>query len=251
MSAQRRAEPAQVPSPAQTGVPDTGGAGAQPRSRARALAPLLAVGVLLAYNTWLAWPINGNPRILTGYLSELAASDQPYFWFFRTGDLVSALLISLIAWTGSRAWRAWLGPWAPRLAAALAVVAAATALDCVVALPCAESHDAVCKATPSLVRHLHAVTSSTVGLAFLASFILVLTALLGRDGWSRTALVVTVVGAVSGLLMLASAVAPWVAPGTQGVTQAVQVLICSAWVAWLAWRLDDGGHERGLADLGD
>lgn len=124
------------------------------------------------------------------------------------------------------------------------MVAAATALDCVVALPCAESHDAVCKATPSLVRDLHAVTSSTVGLAFVASFILVLAALLGRGGWSRAALVVTVAGTVSGLLMLVSAVAPWVAPGTQGAAQAIQVLICSAWVAWLAWRLDDGAHER-------
>lgn len=244
MSARRRTEPPQGASPAGTATPAPGSARPQPHSRLRALAPALAISVLLTYNTWLAWPINGNPRILTRYLSELAASDQPYFWFFRTGDLISALLFAVIAWIGRRAWRPWLGPWAPRLAAALAVVAAATALDCVVALPCAESHDAVCKATPSLVRDLHAVTSSTVGLAFVASFILVLAALLGRGGWSRAALVVTVAGTVSGLLMLVSAVAPWVSPGTQGAAQAIQVLICSAWVAWLAWRLDDGAHER-------
>ncbi|WP_172120544.1 DUF998 domain-containing protein [Actinomyces faecalis] len=201
---------------------------------------MLAIGVILAYNTWLAWPLNGNPRAMTGYLSELAASDQPYFWFFRGGDLVSALLFAVVAWSGQWAWWPWLGRWAPRTAGALGVASVATALDCVAALPCAESHDAVCKATPSLARDLHAVTSTCVSLAFLATFLLVLAALVESGGWSRTALVVAGVGAACGLLMLTSAIAPWVALGTHGVVQAIQVFLCSAWVAWLAWQLDDG-----------
>ena len=49
---------------------------------------------MLTYNTWLLWrPLNGHARIFNGYLSELSASDQPHNFFFRGGDLITALIV--------------------------------------------------------------------------------------------------------------------------------------------------------------
>lgn len=198
---------------------------------------LLAVAVFILYNSWLAWPLNGNPQILRGYLSELAALDQPYSWFFRLGDALAALVIALIAWLGRQRWEPWLGAWARRLSMALFLAAGATLLDVVFALPCAESHDSVCAATPSLTRQLHALTSGTVGVAFLLSFVCVAWGLRAGRGWDGAARSCLALGAVAGVLMLHSALAPWTAPGTQGPVQALQVMLCSLWVAALAWSM--------------
>lgn len=196
---------------------------------------LLAVTVFVLYNSWLAWPLNGNPQILCGYLSELAALDQPYSWLFRLGDALAALTIALIAWLGRRRWEPWLGAWARRLSVTLFLTSGATVLDVVFALPCAESHDPLCAATPSLARHLHALTSGTVGVALLLSFICVAWGLHAQRGWDRAARSCLALGAVAGVLMLHSTLAPWIAPGTQGPAQALQVMLCSLWVAALAW----------------
>lgn len=198
----------------------------------------LAVLVLVTYNSWLAWPLNGDVRVLTGYLSELAAQDQPYQWFFRLGDTLSAGVFAVVAVLGCRGWEPWLGRRAPQAALALLLVALGTLLDAVFNLPCAESRDALCAATPSITRRLHEGASVLVAVGLVAVIGLAALGMAERHGrWGRSARLTAGLTALVGVLLVASAVAPMVAPGSQGAIQAVQVVLCSGWIATMAWRL--------------
>lgn len=201
---------------------------------------VLAVLVLVTYNSWLAWRLNGHPEALSGYLSELAAQDQPFQWFFRLGDLAAAVVFVTVAALGRRGWTPWLGHWAPRVAAGLVLVGVGTALDVVFNLPCAESRDAVCAATPSLARHLHEACSVLVSVSLVATIGMSAVGMAARGGWHAPARLTAGLAAVVAVLMVTSVAAPAVAPGTQGPVQAVQVLLCSGWIALLAWRLPGG-----------
>ncbi|WP_233188400.1 DUF998 domain-containing protein [Actinomyces qiguomingii] len=207
---------------------------------------VLAALVLVTYNSWLLWPLNGDSRVLSGYLSELAAQDQPYQWLFRLGDLAAAAVFAVIAVLGRRGWRRWIGGRAPHAAAALALVGVGTVLDTVFNLPCAESRDPVCAATPSLVRHLHEAASVLVSVALVALIALVALGLAERGGWTARVRAVAGFAVVVAGLLVFSAAAPALAPGTQGPVQMVQVLACSAWIALLAWRLaeDEDGRVK-------
>ena len=204
---------------------------------------VLAVLTLVTYNSWLAWSLNGDPEVLTGYLSELAAQDQPFQWFFRLGDALAAGVFAVIAVLGRRGWEPWLGRRAPQAALALLVVALATLLDIVFNLPCAESRDATCAATITMTRRIHEGASVLVALGFVALIGLSALGMAERHGrWERSARLTAGLTALVSLLLITSAVAPTAAPGTQGVLQAVQVILCSGWIAVMAWRLPEAKH---------
>jgi hypothetical protein len=136
----------------------------------RRIVAAAGMATLLSYNTWLtAVPVQGHRRVFGGYLSELAASDQPQHWLFRAGDLLTGLLALVLA----AAVHAAMSSSRPRsrgdryrlmVLACLLLFAAATALDSVFALDCAPSHDTACQraedqAQLSLSHRLHEVTS--------------------------------------------------------------------------------------------
>ncbi|MDU0348083.1 DUF998 domain-containing protein [Actinomyces sp. MRS3W] len=200
---------------------------------------LLALAAFVTYNGWLAWGLTGDPHALAGYLSELAAQDQPYQWFFRLADTLAAVVFTWIAILGRDGWRPWLGHRAPQVAGALVVAAAGTVLDAVFNLPCAQSRDAACIEAGFAVR-VHEAASVLVSLAFLAGMVLTAVGLAQRIGWTRGPLIWAALTAVVAVLMLTSILAEHVAPGTQGFVQAIYVLVCSAWVARLALRLPGG-----------
>ncbi|WP_366180571.1 DUF998 domain-containing protein [Actinomyces timonensis] len=205
---------------------------------------VLAVSAVVLYNTWIAWPLNGGPDALLGYVSELAAADQPFSWFFRAGDIAAAVVFALIALLGRRGWEAWLGQrWARRVCLALAGVTVGTVLDVIFNLPCAESRDASCAAMPSLQRHLHETASAITSVAEVAMITLVALALAARDGWTRRARQAAQLAGVVTVLLLTSAVAPYALPGVQGPIQIVQILLCSLWIAYLAWQLPQEQHD--------
>lgn len=199
--------------------------------------PVLGAAILVAYNNWLAWRLNGSPDALRGYLSELAASDQPYYWFFRTFDLASAALFCVIALLGQRRWEAWLGRWTRWAAAALTLVGVATALDVVFAMPCSESRDPSCHLVGTANWYLHGATSISVGLGFFGLFSFTALGLSVRPGWRRRGLALGVFGCVVGCLNLVSGFGPFLRPGIQGWAQPPQVVICSVLVAALACAL--------------
>lgn len=199
----------------------------------------LAVGVIVSYNTWLAAPLlNPNPRALSGYLSELAATNQPYHWFFRAGDAVTALLVGLIAWLVWRAGDQWLGRAKRWLVASLALVGVATLADIIFAMGCTPSFDAACKTAEQtnpfeLNTFVHALASSLVGLGLLGSFAAVWFARRAAgDRYQVT--VVTVWGLVVGLMMLGTVVIAYTVGIGHGYLQLVQVFASSLWFGWLA-----------------
>ncbi|WP_194949332.1 DUF998 domain-containing protein [Actinomyces trachealis] len=212
------------------------------RGRGRLRSRLLAGLVVTTYNSWVLWWLNDDPLVAHGYLSELAAQDQPYQWLFRLGDLLAAVCLLLTAWWGHQAWRPWLGSWARWVAASVAVAGLGTALDASFNLPCAESRDAVCAATPYLVRHLHELASVLVGSALVAAIALVAWALARRDGWGRRPVSVAALALLVSGLMVGSVLLPLALPASRGPVQALQVLLCSAWVGLLALRLE--GADR-------
>ncbi|RAG62272.1 hypothetical protein DN536_38190, partial [Burkholderia multivorans] len=55
----------------------------------RIFAILLAAGVLITYDSWVLLFLSPHPQPLSGYLSELAAMDQPASWVFRSGDAIA------------------------------------------------------------------------------------------------------------------------------------------------------------------
>ncbi|MDX2558520.1 DUF998 domain-containing protein [Streptomyces sp. TX20-6-3] len=157
-----------------------------PGNVTRASAALLALGAL-AYTAWILEAVlrTGLDPVRT-YVSELAASDQPFGTFFRATDLVSGTLIlagAVLGWAGTRpsgtrpsgtrgsgrvgtpesgqagssgarragapeGGRAWWGrePWAVLGWGALALFGAATVADSRLPLSCAATADPACAA---------------------------------------------------------------------------------------------------------
>lgn len=58
---------------------------------------VLGLATVLTYNTWVLWQVNGHARIFDGYLSEFSASDQRDSFFFRGGDLATAVIVLVLA----------------------------------------------------------------------------------------------------------------------------------------------------------
>lgn len=198
---------------------------------------VLMILAVVLYNSWLAWPLNGSPDALLAYISELAAADQPFSWFFRAADAAAATVYGVIAFLGWHGWTRWLGRRHSRhVSLALLTVAAGTMLDVSFNLPCAESRDLACAAMPSIKRHLHEVASVIVSAGQVACIALVAWAR-ARRGWTRAVRAMTGLAAVVAVLLVASAAMPLVLPGAQGPVQIVQILLCSGWIGYLAWQL--------------
>ncbi|MDO5081634.1 DUF998 domain-containing protein [Buchananella hordeovulneris] len=210
-----------------------------------------ALWVLVVYNSWVTAPwLSSNPQALLGYLSELAATDQPASGFYRVADSLAACGLLLIAALGWRGWRAWLGRHGAQWTAGLlALVALATIADAIWAMPCAVTLDPLCaaayQANPFGMDHFpHVVASVTVGTGLVAS---VASAALARwrGGQRRSARRLLLFGALLGLSLLGSVALEVTVGLGQGVVQAGQVLLATAWAGYLAWRVDRPAGAEG------
>ncbi|SDT16738.1 DUF998 domain-containing protein [Microlunatus soli] len=130
--------------------------GRDPQRTGRAAWSVIAVLILVSYNTRIWWqPLNGDPAILRGYLSELAAADQPHHLFFRAGDLVAAVLILVTAVTGlARVGRGVARRWWAAAYAGLTLLAASIAAGAIFPMDCSPSLDRSC----AVAEHAGAVT---------------------------------------------------------------------------------------------
>ncbi|MCM1013629.1 DUF998 domain-containing protein [Brevibacterium sp. XM4083] len=225
----------------------------------RRTAVLLAAAVLLSYDSWVLLALSPQPYPLAGYVSELAAADQPYSWVFRTGDAIAGALMVLIAGLGVRGWRTRFGRLSVWVAVAVAITGLGTIGDAIAALPCAQSFDDACYAeyTANPLRPdflLHAIASSLVALGALASMLLAFLAL-RRQGRVRTAYARGVVIMLAALLVtnVSSVVIEMLWRTGQGYVQAVAVLIIAAWAAHLGWAavIDRGTGTRNPAEAVD
>jgi hypothetical protein len=201
---------------------------------------------VLTYNTWLiAIPVWGHRRVFGGYLSELAASDQPHHWFFRAGDFVTGMLALILAAgvhaaTNLLSAKSRRGRWRSVVLVGLLLFAGATLLDAVLALDCAPSHDSACQRAEeqdqlSLGHHLHEATSVAAQVGATGSMVagaLNLTVERSVDGLStsrdRFIVVLAVVHLVALVVMITM-----LATGhpALGYGQAVTVGTASLWFA--------------------
>ncbi|MFJ3584107.1 DUF998 domain-containing protein [Streptomyces sp. NPDC090127] len=158
-------------------------AGPRPDPRPRRPAPRSAVAALLglgalAYSAWvLEVVLQTGLDPLRTYVSELAATDQPFGGFFRASDLTAGLLVlaaaltALLTFRHRRAGRLTLGGWI-----ALALFGAATAVDSRLPLSCAPTADPACAAREAAglvpaTHTAHAVSSSLAVAAALAAML--------------------------------------------------------------------------------
>ena len=224
--------------------------------RAGHLWPGLSVLTLVSYNTWVLWrPVNGHRAIFNGYLSEFSASDQPHSFFFRGGDLITAVIVlglglrALMAVEPSAAsGGGGTGPDARTLVGAVAsvfllVFGVSTFLDAFFAMDCSPSLSERCRLAEeagrlSWAHYTHTYTSvgaqTGIVASMVATFIAMCRSRQQPRGRRRFVLVVTVVEVVSLLVMMGMLVAD--APGL-GYPQAVMVLVASLWFGAIGFRL--------------
>lgn len=191
---------------------------------------ILGIVFALAYNNWLLWPLNGDPRLFIGFLSELDVSSQPYHGVFQGGDVLSGVaLLALVGW----AWRRWPGQLAPRrVSAAVGVLLVLFALgviaDTSLPMACSPTLDPGCP-TYTDVRQwppeqwVHASLSTGTELALLTTMALV--ALRGEQAWRRRALVVLLITLVTHVTMLALSVTI----AGEGIPQTVLMITQGVW----------------------
>ena len=224
-------------------------------ARARHLWPSLGALTLLSYNTWLLWrPLNIRPAIFDGYLSELSASDQPYSFFFRGGDLITAVIVLALAGRtivlsrrrtaavaergGPRPGRWWVVAWS-----ALLIFGVSTFFDAFFAMDCSPTLSETCRVAEetgrlSTIHYAHTFTSVGAQVGIVASMIATAIAMVRapRPSRTRTRVVIAiaafeVVALVVMMIMLVLRM-----PGL-GYPQAVMVVVASLWFAAIGFQL--------------
>ncbi|MGI8458889.1 MAG: DUF998 domain-containing protein [Propionibacteriaceae bacterium] len=202
--------------------------------------------VLLTYNTWLFWePMNGHVAIFNGYLSEFSASDQPHNFFFRGGDLATAVIVipmgiaALWRWPASYRHRP---RWHALSAIMLALFGVSTFFDAFFSMDCSPSLSQACRVAEaagklSTIHSAHDFTSVGAQVGICGSMIAMCVAMFRSsvDGALRVAMI-TITAVESGALVIMMAMLVLGAPGL-GYPQAVMVAVASIWFCVVGWRL--------------
>lgn len=202
----------------------------------RPVAAVAGLATVLTYNTWLAaQPLFEHTGVFAGYLSELSAADQPHHLFFRIGDMLTGLLVAILALSVHSASRHRPGGtagrrWRRLVAVGLLVFAVATILDAVFVLDCAPSHDVACHAAErqgqlSASHYIHEVTSVSAQLGATGSLVAGIMAVRPRRWWLLGLGAVHVLALAVMMIMLGA--------GRSGIgyLQAVTVFTASLWFA--------------------
>lgn len=212
--------------------------------------PALGVSAMLSYNTWLLWwPLNGQPAVFNGYLSELSASDQPNNLFFRGGDLVAGLLVLTLGIRAVHVVRRrgrQNNPWWWLVAAVALVVFGLSSIgDAVLAMDCSPTLSNRCRGLEksgqlSAVHYLHTGTSVAAQAGIVTSMVA-----------ARLALRQHAVAALRHLALLSAVCAVetfalivmmgMVVAGSRGFgyPQVVMVVAASVWFAGVGFALRD------------
>ncbi|WP_031069515.1 DUF998 domain-containing protein [Streptomyces sp. NRRL S-118] len=208
----------------------------------RTLGALLALGAA-AYSAWILeilLPTGLDP--IRTYVSELAATDQPYGGFFRTTDLVAGALVLTAALyallAGDRR------PWAAAGWAGLALFGAATVADARLPLSCAPTVDPACAAQEAAgilpaAHSVHAVTSSVALAGALLGIVALTLAARRYHRWpplARTGplLAGCALAATAWTLTAVAAFGSGHGTWALGAGQRLQVLLVAGWLAVLA-----------------
>lgn len=207
---------------------------------------MLGALVLLTYNTWLFWePMNGHVAIFDGYLSEFSASDQPHNFFFRGGDLATAVIVILMGIAALWRWPASYRHrprWHALSAIMLALFGVSTFFDAFFSMDCSPSLSEVCRVAEeqgrlSYIHYAHDYTSVGAQIGICGSMIAMCVAMFRNalTGAVRVLMItITALESVSLVIMMAMLLLG--APGL-GYPQAVMVAVASVWFCFVGWRL--------------
>lgn len=243
--------------------PDHGPMAPTPRGRTTsrwAVAALLLLGAL-AYSAWLLEAVlDTGLDPVQSYVSELAATDQPFGAAFRATDLAAGLLLLAAALWALAAFERRL--WAVTGWVGVALFGAATAADSQLPLSCAPTADAACVAREDagLVPATHLAHSVSSGLAMTGAVtaVVALTVAARRYGWWRPlartgpALVALELAATVWTLTAVTAFEAERGHWGLGAAQRLQLLAVAVWVVVLACSLSSlsslprtsGGRRR-------
>lgn len=237
------------------------------RFHVRYLWPVLSVVTLFTYNTWVLWhPMHSHPEIFNGYLSEFSASDQPNNFFYRGGDLITALIVLALGMRAVWLWRthdvaARAGRksapsrWWLVAGAALVVFGLATFFDAFFAMDCSPSVSEQCRVLEengqlSAVHYAHTYTSVGAQVGIVASMVATFIAMLRehhKHSRTRRWLVLGVCVVEVGALTVMMAMLIGHEPGL-GYPQAVMVVMASLWFAATGFGLvGEGAREADSA----
>ena len=231
--------------------------------------PSLSVLTVLTYNTWLLWkPLNGNAKILDGYLSELSASDQPHSLVFRGGDLITAVIVLAMGIRALWLWRRRNAPaeqghrprsgrWWAVASVGLLIFGTATFLDAFFAMDCSPTLSASCKVLEetgqlSLAHYAHTFTSVGAQIGIVASMIATYIAMVRSPRQSRArrrfVLIISMIEVVALTVMMIMLVLDL--PGL-GYPQAIMVVVASGWFAAIGFGLVGDSESPAGVDRSD
>jgi hypothetical protein len=202
--------------------------------------------------------MNGHREILTGYLSELSASDQPHDLFFRAGDLTTSVIVGAL---GLRALLVWprlspeRGRWWVVAAASLILFSVATFLDSFFSMDCSPTLSPQCRVLEetgqlSAVHYAHSYTSVAAQTGIVTSMIggclTMLRAAVGGRLWRRLLLVVCIgeVAALTVMMTMLAAGLPAI-----GYPQVLMVALASVWFAAVGVELAHLTGRRAAASV--
>lgn len=183
---------------------------------------VLAITIVVAFNTWVLFAlVDGHQIVSGGLLSELAADTRPLHGLFRIGDAVTGSCVLLVAAAIRHQ------PWLRR---ALQVTGSSTIGDAILNLECSPAADATCNPPIDLFAQswrlqAHTAMSALFVFGLLASLVVVRQTLGTRSLLTVQVManVVLVVCDLSGVPHLT-----WL--------QAISVVLASLWFATLALR---------------
>ncbi|MEU1385439.1 MULTISPECIES: alpha/beta fold hydrolase [unclassified Nonomuraea] len=186
-----------------------------------AVASALIVAAVL-YSAWITGQFT-TPAVdrTDGYVSELAARDQPWTRLFRVSDVLSGLACLAAVATLPRVAREWAG-WL-----ALAAFGLLTVVSGLVPLDCAVLSDPTCRGE-GVSHRLHMVAGALATTAVLTAMVVLSARWRSWVSWLFTGLNVGATG-----LMLAALAAGRLA----GVAHRIQLTMVAVWVVYVALRL--------------
>lgn len=208
----------------------------------RRLVVLVTASGALLYSLWVVeWWLNPGLDAWQSYVSELSARDQPASGVFATADIVSALLLTLLAVAGldllpRRPWA--VAGWLLQFAFGAVSVA-----DAICRLDCAPSASTSCSLHEragwvSLDHKTHTFTSTIAIFLLLGSMVALIVAA-HRYGWWRRWLGVAGLLLVVQLISSISTLCLAVGGTGEGVAERLQIGSATAWfllVAGLLWK---------------
>lgn len=218
-------------------------------------ARLVIIAGAVFYSAWIFAPTMGS-RLngLRSYVSEVAATGQPYAHFFRATDLLAGtcFVVGAVLWwratrTRSRFAQAWFG--------GMIVLGAATMCDALLPLSCSPTGDAACayREASGLVPFTHLAHAYSSGIAGTGGAVAVLAwgtwVLRGRcDGALSTARPLTVAAFAAGSTYLIASVWTLAAMAISdpdlylGVAQRLQIAGLTAWLVLIALPVPASGR---------